>query len=85
MRAQPGDVLDRLARINPTVVFLAALILVLLGMFLPGALGGLVLLALAGGLAALLTRTWAVQPAPARTLRLLVLALVVAVALTKIL
>lgn len=87
MSTQPGGVLDRLdqlARTSPTAVFLATLALVLLGLFLPGALGGVLLLALAGGLAELLSRTWALQPPGARTLRLVVLTLIVAVALTKI-
>jgi hypothetical protein len=81
----PPSVLDRLARTSPTTVFMAALVVVLLGLFLPGVAGGLLLLALAGGLAALLTKTWPVQPPSIRVLRVLVLALIVAVALTKIL
>jgi hypothetical protein len=84
MSTQPGGLLDRLARSNPTAVFLGALVIVLLGLFLPGALGGLMLLALAVGLAALMRMTWALQPPAARRLRLVVLALIVAVALTKI-
>ncbi|BCB79319.1 hypothetical protein ACFQ1L_10895 [Phytohabitans flavus] len=39
----------RLARINPTAAFLGALVVVLIGLFAPGVIGGAVLLALAGG------------------------------------
>jgi hypothetical protein len=80
----PPRALDRRARMNPTTVFLAALVLVLLGLFLPDALGGVLLLALVGGLAAVLTRTWRLQPPGLRALRVLVLVLVGTVALTKI-
>jgi hypothetical protein len=83
-RSQPG-LPARLARVNPTSAFLVALVVVLAGLFLPGVIGALVLLVLAAGLATLLARTWPVQSPPTRAIRLVMLALLVAVALFKIL
>ncbi|MFC7545353.1 DUF6703 family protein [Plantactinospora sp. GCM10030261] len=82
-RTQP-PMLARLARLNPTSVFLATLLLILIGLFAPGAIGGVVLLALAGGLAALLVTTWPVQRPATRVLRLVVLTLLLTAALLKI-
>jgi hypothetical protein len=75
--------LVRLSRLNPTGVFLATIALVLGGLLLPGAVGGLLLLALAGALAALLTVTWAHHGTRTRVLRLAVLALLVVLAVIK--
>ena len=75
----------RLARMNPTAVFLATLALVLAAFFAPGIVGGALLLALAAGLAVLLVTTWPVQRPPTRVLRLVMLTLLVGVALAKIL
>jgi hypothetical protein len=83
-RSQPG-LSARLARVNPTSAFLAALVVVLAGLFLPGIIGGSVLLLLAAGLATLLASTWPVQAPQTRAIRLLMLTLLVAVALFKIL
>jgi hypothetical protein len=77
--------LTRLARLNVTAVFLAALALLLVALFAPGVVGGALLLALVAGLAALMARTWPVQSARTRVLRLTVLALLVVAALVKIL
>ncbi|MFC0034073.1 DUF6703 family protein [Micromonospora chaiyaphumensis] len=85
MQRTQTPVLSRLARLNPTTVFLAALVLVLVGLFAPGAVGGLLLLALAGGLVWLMTVTWPVQAPATRVLRLLVLTLLITVALAKLL
>jgi hypothetical protein len=82
-RTQPS-VLARLARVNPLSVFLGTLVLALIALFTPGLVGAVLLLALAGGLAALLSSTWSVQPGAVRLIRVLVLALLVAAALTKI-
>lgn len=76
--------LTRLARVNPTAAFLGALVLVLVGFFAPGILGGGLLLLLAAGLVGLLTVTWRVQAPRARAARLVILGLLVAVALAKI-
>ncbi|WP_431907325.1 DUF6703 family protein [Micromonospora carbonacea] len=75
----------RLARANPTTVFLVALVLVLVGLFAPGVLGGALLLALAAALVALLVTTWPVQAPATRVIRLVMLTLLVAVALAKLL
>lgn len=85
MQRTQNSLLGRLARANPTAVFLAALVLVLVALFAPDAVGGLLLLALAAGLAALLARTWPVQMPATRMIRLLMLTLLVTVALAKLL
>ena len=77
-------VLARLARVNRTGVFLAVAALVFVGLFLPGGLGGVLLLALAAGLGWLLLRTWPLTAPTMRTVRVLILALLVAVAMLKI-
>ena len=80
-----GGLTARLARINPTTAFVATLVIVLAGMFLPGIVGGALLLALAGALAALTMTTWPVQPPATRVIRLLMLTLLVVAALAKVL
>ncbi|OKI45780.1 DUF6703 family protein [Micromonospora sp. CB01531] len=73
------------ARLNPTAVFLATLVLVLVALFTPGPVGGVLLLALAAGLVWLMSVTWPVQTPGTRVLRLLMLTLLLAVALAKLL
>ncbi len=85
MQRTQSPLLARLARVNPTAVFLAALALMLLGLFAPGIIGGALLLLLAAVLVALLMTTWPVQPPATRVVRLLMLTLLVAAALAKIL
>ncbi|GAA4152706.1 hypothetical protein GCM10022251_21150 [Phytohabitans flavus] len=75
----------RLARINPTAAFLGALVVVLIGLFAPGVIGGAVLLALAGGMIYLMTRTWPVAAPQTRTIRVIMLGLLLLAALFKIL
>ncbi|SCL17276.1 hypothetical protein GA0070616_1241 [Micromonospora nigra] len=75
----------RLARQNPTTVFLVTLLVALVAFFTPGVLGGLLTLLLAAGVAALLVTTWAVQTPPTRVIRLLVLTLLVTAGLVKLL
>ncbi|MFD0822835.1 hypothetical protein ACFQ0D_31945 [Micromonospora zhanjiangensis] len=82
-RTQPA-LLTRLARVNPTAAFLGTLVLVLVALFAPGIVGGVLLLAMAAGLAALLVATWPVQTPVTRAVRLLLLTLLVAGALLKI-
>jgi hypothetical protein len=77
-------VLARLARANRTGAFLAVAALVFFGLFLPGVIGGVVLLALAAGLVWLLLRTWPLTAPNMRTVRVLILALLIAVAMFKI-
>lgn len=74
-----------LARMNRTKVFLGALAVAVLGFFLPGAIGALVLLAVAVALGFLLSATWPVTPPGLRVFRLAVLAGLALIAITKIL
>ncbi|MFV2102608.1 hypothetical protein [Micromonospora sp. LOL_024] len=83
-RTQHG-ITGRLARVNPTTVFLVTLLLVLVAFFTPGVPGGLLTLLLAGGLVALLVTTWRVQTPQTRVIRLLALTLLVIAALVKLL
>ncbi|MDQ7902977.1 hypothetical protein RB614_00395 [Phytohabitans sp. ZYX-F-186] len=75
----------RLARINPTAAFLGALVVVLVGLFAPGAFGGVVLLALAAGMVYLMSRTWPVTAPRTRSIRVIMLGLLLVAALFKIL
>jgi hypothetical protein len=81
---QPEPGLLRLARLNRTGVFLAALVVGLAGLFLPGWWGGLLLLGVSGGLVMLLRQTSAVTPPPLRVARLLIVAGLVVIAVAKI-
>ncbi|MER7418689.1 hypothetical protein ABT346_18210 [Micromonospora peucetia] len=74
----------RLARANPTTVFLVTLVLVLVAFFTPGVVGGLFTLLLAAAVAALLVTTWSVQTTPTRVIRLVALTLLVAAGLAKL-
>jgi hypothetical protein len=71
--AGPPRLLERLARIDRTAVFLAALVVGLAGVFLPSPVGPLLLLAVVAALAALLRLTWALTPPVPRTLRVIIL------------
>ncbi|MEU1886956.1 DUF6703 family protein [Micromonospora sp. WMMD987] len=84
MQPTQRPLLARLARVNPTSVFLATLALVLVALFAPGPVGGVLLLALAAGLVYLLTVTWPVQAPQTRLLRLVMVTLLVTVALVKL-
>ncbi|MER5458551.1 hypothetical protein ABT008_27655 [Micromonospora sp. NPDC002389] len=83
-RTQRG-IHERLARANPTTVFLITLFLMLVAFFVPGVVGGLLTLTIAAALAALLVTTWQVQTPPTRVIRLLALTLLVTVGLVKLL
>jgi hypothetical protein len=85
MQRTHGGLPGRLARANPTAVFLGALALVLAGLFAPGIIGGAILLVLAAALVALLLKTWPVQPPATRMIRLVMLTALIGVALVKIL
>jgi hypothetical protein len=82
-RTQPG-LRHRLARVNPTSAFLVALVVVLAGLFLPGVVGGAVLLVLAVALGWLTATTWSVQAPQTRTMRVVMLAVLVALVIFKI-
>ncbi|SCE97429.1 hypothetical protein GA0074696_1987 [Micromonospora purpureochromogenes] len=85
MQRTQSPLLVRLSRANPTSVFLATLVVVLVAFFAPGAVGGVLLLALAAGLIWLLATTWPVQAPQTRMIRLVMLTLLVVVALAKLL
>jgi hypothetical protein len=78
------DVLAALNRMNRTRVFLAALVVALIGLFLPGTWGAIVLIAVVSALGALLAQTWPATPQPLRVFRLLVLAGLAVIAFIKI-
>ncbi len=82
MPAMP--LLEKLARLNRTAVFFGVLAVFLVALLLPGPWGGLVLLALAVGLGAILFTTWPVQANSTRALRVGVLVLLVITALARI-
>ncbi|SCF45325.1 DUF6703 family protein [Micromonospora mirobrigensis] len=85
MQRTQSPLLVRLARVNPTSAFLAALVLVLVAFFAPAPVGGVLLLALAAALVWLLATTWPVQAPAGRVIRLLMLTVLIAVALAKLL
>ncbi|MFI5844377.1 hypothetical protein ACIA8K_32245 [Catenuloplanes sp. NPDC051500] len=75
----------RLSRLNPTGVFLATLLVVLLGLLIPGPAGGVILLLLAAGVTALAVSSWRVTAASLRPVRIVMIALLVAAAVWKLL
>jgi hypothetical protein len=79
------DLMRRLARVNPARAFLATLVVMLAGLFLPGIVGAAVLCLLAAGLITLTVTTWPVQPARTRAVRLILLAVLVLLVISKIL
>jgi Family of unknown function (DUF6703) len=76
--------MQRLARVNRSVVFLAAAAYVFAALFIPGIVGAAMLLVLAGALMFLLLRTWPVHTSSNRASRLLVLGLMIVVAIVKV-
>ncbi|WP_307834313.1 DUF6703 family protein [Paractinoplanes lichenicola] len=79
----PDNLLRRLSRVSPTAAFVIALVVMLGGLFLPGIVGAALLFVLAAGLAALTFTTWPVQSGSTRVLRLVILALLLAVVVAK--
>lgn len=71
--------------VNPTVVFLVGTVIVLAALFLPGAIGGVLLLLIAAVAAVLLMGTWHRLTLVGRGARLVILALLVITALQRIL
>lgn len=80
-----GNLLRRLARINPTTAFIGALVVLLAGLFAPGVIGGALLFLLGAAMAALTFTTWPVQTAPTRVVRLVLLSLLIGIVMVKIL
>jgi hypothetical protein len=82
----PSDnLLRRLARINPTMAFVLALVVFLAGLFLPGIVGAALLFVLGAVLVALTATTWPVQRPANRAVRVLMLVLFFAVVIAKVL
>lgn len=65
-------------------VFLGALVLILVALFLPGWAGVIAILALVGGLVWLMSRTWPVTTPQQRMLRVIILLVLAAIAGYKI-
>jgi len=81
----PSDnLMRRLARVNPTTAFIAALAAMLAGLFLPGILGAALLFLLAAALTALTFTTWPVQSPATRTVRVVLLVLLFAAVVAKV-
>jgi Tfp pilus assembly protein PilN len=82
--APSEDLLHRLSRVSPGRAFLATLVVMLLGLFLPGIVGAAVLCLLAAALITLTVATWPIQPARTRAVRIILLAVLVLLVLSKI-
>jgi hypothetical protein len=76
--------LETLARVDRTKVFLAALALALAGLFLPVPYGPVLLLVIVVALAALMRRTWAVTPPAQRAARVIILVGLALIALLRL-
>ena len=84
MTPSPSEnLLRRLAGVNPTTAFIAALAVFLGGLFLPGIVGSALLFVLALALTALTFTTWPVQSTALRAVRLILLGLLVVAAVAK--
>jgi hypothetical protein len=79
-----SDLLHNLARLDRTKVFLVALLVALVAVFLPGIVSGLILLAIVVLMASLLRMTWSITSPGARVLRLVILGVLAGIALSKI-
>ena len=77
--------LDRLVRMDRTKVFLATLAVALVGLFVPGILGAVILYAVVVTVGWLLAQTWVVTGVPMRVFRLVVLAGLAVLATAKLL
>ena len=69
--------------VNPTVVFLVGTLVVLVALFVPGPVGGALLLLVAAVAAAMLMGTWHRLPLVGRGARLVILALLVIMAIKR--
>ncbi len=72
------------ARVPAALAFVAVLAVFVLGVWLGGVAGAAVLALLAGGAGALLAASWSRLSAPERTVRLLVIVVVVGIALERL-
>jgi hypothetical protein len=71
-------------RPNPTVVFLVGTLIVLAALFLPGPIGGVILLLVAAVAAVMTVGTWRRLPLVGRAARVVILAVLVAGALKRL-
>jgi hypothetical protein len=69
---------------NPTVVFLVCTVVVLAALFLPGSVGGVILLLVAAVAAVMTMATWSRLPLVGRAARLVILAVLVAGAVKRL-
>jgi hypothetical protein len=76
--------LARLSQVNPTTVFLTAAAVVIAGLLAPWPIGGILLLVMAAALAALLSVTWGLGTPRTRAARMVILALLVALAIVRL-
>ena len=76
--------MERLARVNRTVVFLVAAAYVFAALLIPGVVGAAMLIVLGVALALLMVRTWPIQSPRSRAGRLGILALMIVVAVVKV-
>lgn len=81
---QRPDLLARLSKLNPTVVVLAAVVLFLGVLLLPDVPAAVLVVLIAAALGWLLTRTWPVLSTSARTMRLLVIGLLLLIAAFRV-
>jgi hypothetical protein len=77
-------ILHRLAHGGRTGVFLAALVVILIALLSPGWIGGLLTIIVVALLAALMGRTWSVQPPATRAVRIVVLLVLTVFAIVKV-
>ena len=71
-------------RLNPTVVFLVGTVVVLAALFLPGPIGGVILLLVAFVAAVMTASIWSRLPLVGRGARLVILAILLAGALKRL-
>src|SRR5215475_9278150 len=76
-------IMQRLSNGGRTGVFLGAIAVVLIGLFLPGWFGAIFLLAIVTALGWLLTKTWPVATPQTRVLRVIILVVLLAFAAAK--
>jgi uncharacterized membrane protein len=76
--------MERLARVNRTVLFLIAAAYVFAALIIPGVVGAAMLLALAAALGWLLVRAWPLHAGRTRGIRVLILALMIVIAVIKL-
>jgi uncharacterized protein YqgC (DUF456 family) len=79
-----AKLLTSLLRMDRTSVFLAVLVVALIGLFVPSWPGALILYVVVAALATLLSRTWRVTPSGHLAFRLAVLAILAVIATSKL-